>query len=403
MDEIFKPADARQLQDSLAWACAESRPIEVIGGGTKRALGRPMQVAHVLDCAALSGITLYEPCELVMTARAGTPLAEVEAALAANRQRLAFEPPDLGPLLGGPAGRHSIGGVFAAGLAGPRRVSAGAARDHILGVACVSGRGEAFRAGGRVVKNVTGFDISKLIAGSYGTLAVMTEVTFKVLPEPEETRTLIVPGLDDDRAVGAMTQALRSSHDVSGAAHLPPVVAARSAFSAAGTAVTAVRLEGPSPSVVHRAAALREELAAFGPCEALQGDEARGIWRELRDIAPLAGTEGAVWRLAVPPAAGARVAGEIQRTIAADLFYDRGGGLIWLAVPAARDAAAGAIRDAVAGTGGTATLIRAPAGLRADTPAFQPQPEPLRRLAARVKEAFDPNRILNPGRMYAGL
>ncbi len=267
MTEVLKPGDAAQARDAVAWAVAEEAPLEVVGGGSKRALGRPVQAGHRLDVSGLAGIDLYEPDELVMTARAATPLAEVEAALAADRQALAFEPPDYGPLLGAAAGAATIGGVFACNLSGPRRLKAGAARDHLLGVALVTGRGEAVKAGGRVVKNVTGYDLCKLMAGSYGTLAVMTALTFKVLPAPEKLRTVLVFGLDDAEAARAMTAALNSPHEVSAAAHLPRAVAARSAVdyvAGAGAAVTAVRIEGPAPSVEHRCRALKELLGAFG-------------------------------------------------------------------------------------------------------------------------------------------
>ena len=166
------------------------------GHGSKRAIGRPAQTDLTLDLSALSGITLYEPEELVLSAKAATPLAEIEALVAAKGQQLAFEPMDYATLLGGVAGRGTIGGALAANLSGPRRIKAGAARDHFLGFSAVSGRGETFKSGGRVVKNVTGYDLCKLIAGSWGTLAAMTEVTIKVLPAAETEETLLIRGLE---------------------------------------------------------------------------------------------------------------------------------------------------------------------------------------------------------------
>jgi glycolate oxidase FAD binding subunit len=406
MSAILKPADHAQLLEAVAWARAEQRPLEVVGTGSKRGLGRPLQVAHTLDVSALAGVTLYEPNELVMSAKAGTPLADIQALLDENRQQLAFEPADYGPLLGGAAGQGSVGGVFAANLAGPRRIAAGAARDHILGVHCVSGRGEAFRAGGRVVKNVTGFDLPKLLAGSYGTLAVIEELTFKVLPRPAKVRTVLVVGLDEARSVAAMTQAFQSSHEVSAAAYVPATMAAGSKaahVAGAGASVTAVRVEGPEPSVAHRCASLRRELAGFGPTEELHTAQSRLLWSELRDVAPFVGDGRAVWRLALPPANAPTVVAGITRTVDADFYFDRGGGQVWMAVADGADAGAEAIRAGVAPTGGSATLVRAGAERRAHVEVFQPQPEPLRRLTARVKDAFDPSRILNPGRMYAGL
>ncbi len=270
MPDVLKPGDADQARDVVAWAAAEEESLEIVGGGSKRALGRPVRAGHRLDVSGLVGVTLYEPAELVMTARPGTPLAAIEAELDNSDQQLAFEPPDLGPLLGGPAGAGTVGGVFACNLSGPRRIKAGAARDHFLGTLAVTGRGEAIKAGGRVVKNVTGYDLCKLFAGSYGTRAVMTELTFKVMPAAEKTRTVLVAGLDDGAAIEAMTAALASAPAVSAAAQLPAVAAARSAVayvSGAGAGVTALRVEGPAPSAEHRCQALRELLAGHGEVE----------------------------------------------------------------------------------------------------------------------------------------
>lgn len=402
---VFAPESAEQVAEAVAWAVAEDAPLEVVGRGSKRALGRPVQAAHSLDLSRLDGITLYEPEELVLSARAGTPLATIEAALEEQRQMLAFEPPDLGPLLGGDAGAASIGGVLACNLAGPRRIKAGAARDHFLGVQAASGRGELFKSGGRVVKNVTGYDLCKLLAGSYGTLAVMTDVTVKVLPRPAKTYTVLLLGLDDATAAQAMTRALGSPHEVSGAAHLPAALAAASEVSyvaGAGAAVTALRLEGPGPSVEYRCAALRRELADLGATEELHSRNSLAFWRELRDVRPFVGREDrAVWRISVAPSAGPNVVAAIGE---GEAFYDWGGGLVWLALLAEGEAGAGKVRAAVAAAGGGhATLIRAPESLRAAEAVFQPLDTAAAMLSERVKDGFDPKRVLNPGRMYAGL
>ncbi|MFQ5954936.1 MAG: glycolate oxidase subunit GlcE [Kiloniellales bacterium] len=401
---VLKPSSADQVLELVAWAAAEEARLEVIGGGSKRGLGRPLQATHELDLSALSGITLYEPEELVLAAGAGTPLATIEAALAEHRQQLAFEPADYGPLYGGEPDRQTLGGVIACNLSGPRRLKAGAARDHFLGLKAVSGRGEAFKAGGRVMKNVTGYDLCKLICGSYGTLAVMTEVTVKVLPAAETTHTVLVFGLDDEAAIRAMAQALLGPHEVSGAAHLPAEPAARSSVPYvrdAAASVTALRVEGPRPSVTHRAAALKALMAEMGEVEELHSKNSALMWRELRDLAPFAATpERLVWRLSVPPASGAKVVAAIRRQLEATAFYDWSGGLIWLALPPSDDAGHRIVRGAVAETGGHATLLRAPAAVRAAVPVFQPQDGPLAALSARVKAGFDPRGVLNPGRMY---
>ena len=227
MTDVLKPRDAQDVAAAIQWALGQSKTLDLVGAGSKRELGRPTQTDAALDLSGLTGVTLYEPEELVLSARAGTPIAEIEALLASRNQELAFEPMDYGPLLGSPPGRGTIGGTLAANLAGPRRFKAGAARDHFLGVTAISGRGEAFKSGGRVVKNVTGYDLCKLLAGSWGTLAAMTDVTVKTLPRAESEATLLVAGLDDARAVEAMATALQSSCDLSGAAHLSRPVAAR--------------------------------------------------------------------------------------------------------------------------------------------------------------------------------
>jgi len=408
MTETFKPENAEQVVEAVAWAVAEGQPLEATGCGSKPGLGRPVQAAHGIDLSGLTGITLYEPEELVLSAHAGTKLAEIETALAAERQQLAFEPGDWGPLWGAEAGQGSIGGMLACNLAGPRRIKAGAARDHFLGVSAVSGRGEAFKSGGRVVKNVTGYDLCKLLSGSHGTLALMTHVTVKVMPAAEKTRSVLLLGLDDASARAAMTRALQSSHEVSGAAHLPAAIAARSAVSyvaRAGGAVTAIRVEGPGPSVDYRCAALRRELADLGESEELHSMNSGALWRELRDVAPFVSRpERPVWRISVAPQDGAALAAAVARELDAEYFYDWGGGLVWLApAGAGDDAGAARIRAALGESGGHATLIRAPAEVRAAVPVFQPQEPAMAALTERVKDSFDPKRVLNPGRMYAGV
>ncbi len=399
----LKPDTEAQIVDAVRWALSAGESLEVLGSGSRRGLGRPAPTTHALDLSGLSGIVAYEPEELVLTARAGTPMAAILPLLAERSQHLAFEPPDGG----------TLGGVIACGLAGPRRISAGSARDHALGMAGVSGRGEAYKGGGKVVKNVTGYDLPKLMAGSFGTLTAFTELTVKVLPAPEDTATLLLFGLGDLAAVDVLDRALRSPYDVSGAAHLPDGLAARSAVSAlarAGGAVTLVRLEGFGPSVAARVAALREELRADA---VLDAPESRAVWREIRDVGCLGGVgdggqggQGGnggdtphLWKLSVPPASGPSVVAAIRRTLAVEAYYDWGGGLVWLTAPP--DSVA-AIRRAV-GAQGHATLVRAPDEVRAVTAVFQPPSDPLMALTRRVKDSFDPKGVLNPGRLYAGV
>jgi len=392
---VYRPSDESELIVIVQQALAAEEPLELIAGGSKRGLGRPLQAPHVLDIGAFSGIRDYEPAELVLTAGAATPLGEIEAALDGAWQMLAFEPGDWRGLLGCTEKAPTLGGALACNLAGPRRIRQGAARDHFLGLKAVSGRGEAFKAGGRVVKNVTGYDLCKLMAGSYGTLAALTEVSVKVLPRPEATRTIALFGLDVARAVAAMTQGLNSAHELTGAAHLPADIAA-------GKAMTMLRVEGPVPSVEARASALRHALASFGNAEILGDDASLKLWREIRDVAPLADhRERAIWRISLAPSAAPALIAALAKALDLKFFLDWGGGLLWLAVPPAQDARAALIRAALGS--GHATLIRASDALRAAIPVFQPQARELAGLSARVKESFDPKRIFNRGRMYAEL
>ena len=402
MPDTFKPDTPEQVRDAIAWAVSEESPLEIVARATKRTIGRPMQTANTLDLSGLSGIGLYEAEELICQAGPGTPLAEIEAALTAQNQRLAFEPMDLGVLLGGGEGRQSIAGVFACNLAGPRRIKDGAARDHLLGFTAVTGRGEIVKSGGRVVKNVTGYDLSKLVCGSWGTLAALTDLTFKVLPMPETETTLLLHGLDEFAAVTAMSAAMGSAHDVSSAAHLPEGIAA----GGVNGVITALRVEGFAPSVVARVAALTDELARFGAeITIVEGEASHALWRDLRDARPLAEPrERAVWKLSVAPMAGPQVVAAIRPLVAeCAYFYDWAGGLIWLAVPPRGDAQADVVRGAVDAMGGHATLIRAAPEVRAAVDSFHPQPAPLAALSKRVKESFDPKGVLNPGRMTAGV
>jgi glycolate oxidase FAD binding subunit len=402
----FRPDSAGALREIVAGALADATPLRVLGSGSKESFGRPLDLP-CLRVEGLSGISSYEPEELVMTAAAGTPMAEIEARLADNRQQLAFEPADYGALLGGAPGRGTIGGVLACNLSGPRRIKAGAARDHFLGVQAVTGRGELIKAGGRVVKNVTGYDLCKLLAGSFGTLAVMTEVSVKVLPAAEEALTLLFAGLGPSHGFGVLRAAMASAYDVSGAAYLPEAAAARSTVlsAAGGGGIAAVRLEGPGPSLRHRADALKDLLRLAGAeIEELDTSPSEAFWREVRDVGLLPAAS-VLWRISAPPEAGAVLLEALQAPLRPQWLADWAGGLIWLALDGADaahlpDAGAAIIRGALAAHGGHATLIRADAELRGSVDVFQPQAAPLARLTARVKESFDPQHILNPGRMY---
>lgn len=393
---VLAPTSEAEACALVAEAVAQRRPLAVAGGGTRAAVGRPVQHEGVLSSRALSGITLYEPAELVIAARAGTPLAVVERALADKGQMLAFEPMDHRPLLG-THGEPTVGGLVAANASGPRRITVGACRDSLIGVRFVNGRGEAVKSGGRVMKNVTGLDLAKLLAGSWGTLGFLTEATFKVQPRPERMATLALRGLDDARAVAALSAALGSPFEVTGAAHMP-------ANLSYGTARTLLRVESFAFSVEYRVGELRRLLRSYGPVELVDIVAADVLWRELRDASRLAApADAAVWRISTAPSRGPALVAAIVEQRPARWFYDWGGGLIWLATDAGEGAGAEVVRAAVAAAGGHATLVRAPDDVRAAVDVFQPQAMPLRHLTLGIKHALDPERVFEPGRMYAGV
>ena len=407
MTDTLRPRDAKDVATAVEWALSEGKTLEIVGHGSKRAIGRAAQWDLTLDLSALTGVTLYEPEELVLSARAGTPLADIEVQIAAKGQELAFEPIDYGPIFGGPAKKGTLGGVLAANLSGPRRIRSGAARDHFLGVSAVSGRGETFKSGGRVVKNVTGYDLCKVLAGSWGTLAAMTDVTLKVLPRAEAEQTLLLFGLDDKAAVRAMAAALGSSADVSGAAHLPAAAAPRVAGSAAaGRAVTALRLEGVPPSIAQRRDMLEGLLKQNGELIAVGETASRALWKGVRDVTPFEAEAGGaappLWRISSAPLSGPDIVARIAAESDAEALYDWGGGLVWIRLEGRADAGARLVRRAVAASGGHATLVRAAPAVRAAVDVFEPQERGLAALTGRVKESFDPRGVLGPGRMYAG-
>jgi len=380
----MRPQTESALADMIKDATG---PLRIRGGGT-RDVGAPV-VGDLLDTSALSGVTLYEPGALTMVAQAGTPLVEIEAQLAAENQRLAFEPGDWRDLLD-TNGTPTIGGVVAANVSGPRRVQTGACRDHMLGVRFVDGAGVVVKNGGRVMKNVTGYDLVKVMTGAWGTLGVLTEVSFKVLARPETEISLCGRGLDASAAIVALSQALGSPYDVTGAAHAGPGVLEPDA-------VTLVRIEGLERSVSYRAKALRDGVLKGFEC--LDAAQSAKTWRAVRDVSGFAGA-GHVWRVSVKPSDGPRVshrfaeAGHAHRAL-----FDWGGGLVWLHVREGSENQSSDLREIVTDLGGHATLIKADASLRGSVPVFQPENPIVAQLSAQLRARFDPRGILNPGLM----
>ena len=384
------PTTAESALTATVLAANEKRePLLVRGAGTKLGMLRPVQAAATVSTETMAGISLYAPKELILSAGAGTKLRDVEAALAKEGQHLIAEPPDLSALLGTAEGTQTFGGVTATNLSGPRRVAWGAMRDHVMGVRAVTGRGELIHSGGRVLKNVTGLDLCKLLTGSHGTLGVITEITVKVLPAPETAGTISIPGQSAEDAVVSLSAALGSPFGVSGAAWLP---------AAAGVpARTLIRIEDFAASVTYRTRKLRAQLG-FPEAEILDDAASRDCWRAVRDARPLPVGE-AIWRVSVRPSAGPSV---LRAVPEANGFLDWGGGLVWLSGPA-DEATHRAVEAAARAAGATWTLLRAPDHLRGAVDVVPPEAAPLAAITRRVKEAMDPLGILNPGRLYAGL
>ncbi|MGI4978467.1 MAG: FAD-binding protein [Janthinobacterium lividum] len=399
----FAPDTEEGIAEVVREARARGEPLLVRGRGSKMGMLRPVQAAGSLSTRNHTGIGLYAPNELILSAKAGTALSEVEAALAEGGQHLIAEPPDLGGLLspGGEAVAQSLGGVVATNLSGPRRVAWGAMRDHVMGVRVVNGAGEVTRSGGRVLKNVTGLDLCKLLTGSHGTLGVITEVTVKVLPRPERTGSVVLAGLDARGGVAALSAGLGSPYAVSGAAWLSAEAAARVEGLPAGP-LAILRIEDVAHSTEYRLGKLAGEMARFAQPVRLEHEASLVAWAAIRDARPLRAEAGdAVWRVSVRPSRGPAV---LEAAEAAGLrgFLDWGGGLAWLAGPAS-EAAHGAVSRAALAGGGVWTLLRAPDGLRAAVAVVPPEAPALAAITRRVKAAMDPGGVLNPGRMVAGL
>lgn len=380
------PRDTADIRDAVASAAASGRKLEIVGGGSKQRLGNPNRQAEMLAMAGLDRVIDYDPAELVLTVEPGVRLAGLETLLAGHNQMLAFEPYDFAGVTGGEPGRSTVGGVVGAGFAGSRRISAGGVRDHLLGFSAINGRGEVFKAGGKVVKNVTGYDLPKLMAGSWGRLAALTELTLKVLPRPPIARTLALRGLSNDAAVDAMTRAMGSQAEVAAASHLP----------AGGRALTAIRIEGFGPSVDARERMLRHVLEGAGSIDTLDAEEASAHWARVRSGAALdAAGRPVLWRTSAPPSYGARLLSGIAALNGVALL-DWAGGLCWARTP--KEAPAEAVRQLAEEAGGHAMLVDAPDDIRTAIPALHPEPPALAALSRRVREAFDPAGVFETGR-----
>ncbi|MCF6320517.1 MAG: FAD-binding protein [Rhizobiaceae bacterium] len=389
MNKSAAPVSEGEIAEIIKQAKAQLKPVEIKGGGTRDGLGCPVKTATTLSLAKLNGITLYEPGALTLVAKAGTTLKAVEKTLRAKNQRLAFEPMDHRALYG-TKGEPTIGGVVACNISGSRRIQGGACRDSLIGVRFVDGNGDILKNGGRVMKNVTGLDLVKLLCGSHGTLGVITEVAFKVLPAPEREATLAIANLNTSQAIDVLSAALGSPFEITGAAHLP---------HNKGGALTALRVEGFDSQVEYRLSRLRKGVAAGLETRIIKGSQHDKLWRSIRDVEPFKNTSRCVWRLSVKPGDAPAIQQQISTMFDAKYVFDWGGGLIWIEIDDIENARANEIRKILSNFGGHATLVRAPAKTRLKVPVFQPAAPGIAALSSSIRKKFDPVGILNPGRM----
>jgi glycolate oxidase FAD binding subunit len=407
MADIYMPSDEAELASFVEAAKAGNYPLEICGFRSKREAGRPVNPAAVVSTAKLSGITFYEPGELVISAKAGTPLHEIEAALARKNQELPFEPADFSRLYGPDPLAASLGSVAALNISGPRRILRGAARDYLLGIRAVNGEGVSIKAGGRVKKNVTGVDLVKALCGSWGTLAVLTELTFKVLPKAREAQSILFFGLSDEAGVGVMSEAMGTPYEVSGTIHLHGSLAGRlsdAEIASENMALTALRVEGAPESVAYRMENLRRQLSPFGETYGLDHQRSRNFWADIRSLAFLsANFERPLWRITVAPSKAAQIVRALSAFFDFSAAYEWSGGLLWLETPPSSEASVTELRRVLAEFEADSTLMRAPRPVRSSIEVFHPLPLTKMKLVQAIKKAFDPAGVLNPGRMYAGV
>lgn len=385
MSVFATPTDEAAIREAVLDASAERSGMRIIAGGTRSGIGRPRKTARSLDMSGFSGITRYDAGSLTIEAKAGTPIAEIEAELVEAGQMLAFEPMDHRALMG-VEGEPTIGGVVACNVSGSRRFLSGACRDFLLGLRFVDGNGRSLKNGGRVMKNVTGLDLTRLNCGAYGTLGVLTHVSLKVLPRPQRAATLQFPDLDLPRAAALFSRAVKTPFEVSGAAWM--------------NGVANLRVEGMVMQVEHRLSGLRELFRDY-QMSVLEGDDHDALWTAIRDVHLFAGSNDTIWKISLKPTDAPALETTLEQRLGARLIVDQGGALIWLAVPSDTPDQAVIIRGAIPDGAGHATLVRGSQTLRSSVPVFQPQHPRLEQISEQLRRQFDPRGIFNPGLMAA--
>ena len=406
MTSVLRPAADWELASFLADATKSGAPLEIVGGHTKAKFGRPRPIATTISTHVLRGIRSFNPAERIVTVQGGCLISDIEREVQAMGQMLGFEPVDVAGVFGEETGRATIGGTIASNLAGSRRIAASGIGESLLGMRAVAGTGEVIQVGGGGTRGTDGLNLMRAIAGSWGTLAVMVEVSLRVQLLPERTHTLVIFGLSEEIATEAMSGALATPFGVTGTVHLEPRMAARLWFEELRDqqqSVTALRLENPAISAANRVQRLKDALKAYGELHVLDDENSVSFWHELRLLSVLTHSERPLWRISTLPSKAFEVVSGIRRYIEADAFYDWSGGLIWLEVPKSADAGATEIRRVIASTGGHATLVRASDDVKASIDVFEPMHSGVELMSKRIKKVFDPSGILNRGRMFADM
>ncbi|PCI86908.1 MAG: 2-hydroxy-acid oxidase [Hyphomicrobiales bacterium] len=385
MTDILSPNTEQALSEIILDCKANNQSVRITGGGTRSGLGGAVNATKTLSLKLLSGITLYEPAALTLVAKSGTTYKEIQTTLAAESQRLSFEPMDHRSIYAN-QGEPTIGGIVAGNISGSRRIQSGACRDAFIGVRYICGHGEIVKNGGRVMKNVTGLDLVKLMAGSYGTLGVMTEVSFKVLPAPERQATLQIANFSVEQAVKAMSKALGSPFEVTGVAHLP---------NTQDASHTLLRVEGFDSQVTYRLDKLRALLVTNQDVEIIEGSKHDALWQSIRNVDIYTDQTKQLWRLSVKPSDAVKISQQLREKANAELYFDWGGGLIWASMDDQLTNAQ-SVRQIMTGFGGFATLVRASAATKLKISVFHPQAKGVAKLSALIRQKSDPSGIFNP-------
>ena len=402
--DIYKPDNEKDLQEIIKYCFKKNLPIEIIGRGTKNQIGKRLQCAKTLDMSNISGIIDYKPEELYITVKAGTPILTIQNELKKNNQHLAFEPVNFSELFKKDSNEGTIGGTLSCNFSGSRRFKVGSARDHILGFKGFNGKGEKIKSGGTVVKNVTGYDLSKLITGSFGTLLVLSEITLKVLPLQTDTKTIVVSGLSLEHALGILGSAISSSNDPSGAVVYPDSLRNNFVFNdlTHPGSITAIRVEGSKTSTEQRINNLIQDLSLLDKnVTVIDSIQSEIFWEDTRSIKVFSKNQKNILRAVVPPSETINLINRLK-SFHPTYFIDWGGSLIWIELDYLSNQKIDQIRKRILVADGYLTVIKSPENIKSSSELFTIDPIKFK-ISQNIKKSFDPKRIFNPGKMYTGI